>query len=248
MQAAPVAPLAPVRGSRNGGSRGGPVRRIRATRVSTGHVVMVVAGLLGTVFALAALRTSPDGTPVAVAAREIPAGAAVHRSDFRLERVSMSPALLAHVVTAAEIPRVRGRIAGVNIPTGELVSRQSLRPRSAKAGLRSMSIPVDPARAVSGRLARGDRVDVLFSDSHQVSIIVSDAAVIAVDARSRGGIEGSTSAFTVTIAVSTIQSQVLAAAIADGNLSIARTTGAVSSQGTPPRALDTLTDADTEAR
>jgi Flp pilus assembly protein CpaB len=244
MQAAPAPPLAPVRGSRNGGSRNGPVRRIHVTRVSTGHVVMVVAGLLGMVFALAALRTGPDGTPVAVAAHEIRAGATVHRRDFRFERVSMSPALLAHAVTATEMPRLRGRIAGMSILEGELVSRQSLRPRSAKHGLRSMSIPVDPARAVSGRLARGDRVDVIFTDSHQVSIIVSDAAVIAVDARGRGGIEGSTSAFTVTIAVSTSQSQTLAAAIADGNLSIARTTGALSSEGTPPRPLDALADAE----
>jgi len=68
--------------------------------------------------------------------------------------------------------------------------------------------------------------------------------VIAVDARDRGGIDGSTSSFTVTVAVSTAQSQVLAAAIADGNLSIARTTGSVSSEGTPPRTLGTLTDTD----
>ena len=46
-----------------------------------------------------------------------------------------------------------------------------------------MSIPVDPSRAVGGRLAAGDRVDVLFAGEQAVSIIVADADVLAVDAR-----------------------------------------------------------------
>ena len=100
-----------------------------------------------------------------------------------------------------------------------------------------MSIPIDPSKAVGGRLAAGDRVDVLFTDRGIASIIVIDAKVLAVDERGRGGIGESTSPFTLTIAVNASESLLVAAAIADGNISIARTTGAASSQGTAPQAL-----------
>ena len=89
-----------------------------------------------------------------------------------------------------------------------------------------MSIPVDPSRAVGGRLAAGDRVDVMFAGDRAVSIIVADAEVLAVDVSGRGGIGETASPFTVTIAVTARQSQLVAAAIADGDISLARTTGA----------------------
>jgi Flp pilus assembly protein CpaB len=101
-----------------------------------------------------------------------------------------------------------------------------------------MSIPIDPARAVGGRLAAGDRVDVLFAGQDAVSIIVADAPVLAVDARGRGGIGESSSPFTVTLGVSARQSQLVAAAVADGELSLARTTGAPSARDTEPEQLD----------
>jgi Flp pilus assembly protein CpaB len=101
-----------------------------------------------------------------------------------------------------------------------------------------MSIPIDPSRAVGGRLDAGDRVDVLFAGQEAVSIIVADAPVLAVDARGRGGIGESSSPFTVTIAVTPRQSQLVAAAVADGDISLARTTGATSARGTAPESLD----------
>jgi len=104
-----------------------------------------------------------------------------------------------------------------------------------------MSIPIDPSKAVGGRLASGDRVDVLFTDRAIASIIVTDAKVLAVDERGRGGIGESTSPFTLTIAVDATESLLVAAAIADGNISIARTTGSTSSQGTAPQTLGRTT-------
>ena len=69
--------------------------------------------------------------------------------------------------------QLRGRIATVTIESGEPIIRRELRTRAAKAGLRAMSIPIDPSRAVGGRLAAGDRIDVLFAGDHEVSIIVA---------------------------------------------------------------------------
>ena len=111
-----------------------------------------------------------------------------------------------------------------------------------------MSIPIDPARAVGGRLEAGDRVDVLFAGEQAVSIIVADAPVLAVDARGRGGIGESASPFTVTIAVDARQSELVAAAVADGEISLARTTGADSARGTTPQSLDRVATDDGSAR
>ena len=71
-----------------------------------------------------------------------------------------------------------------------------------------------------------------------------DAPVLAVDARGRGGIGESASPFTVTIALDARQSQLVAAAVADGEISLARTTGARSARGVAPKALDRVTAGD----
>lgn len=219
------------------GTVGVPRRRFTA-RFSSGHLVMIVAGLLGMVLGIAALRHEPGGVEVAVAAHQIRAGESVTAGDFRSARVQMQQRLLATFVQARDVRGLRGRIATVTIESGEPIIRRELRTRAAKAGLRAMSIPIDPSRAVGGRLATGDRIDVLFAGDHEVSIIVRDAEVIAIDAKGRGGIGETSSPFTVTIAVNARQSQLLAAAIADGDISLARTTGARSSLGTEPQVLD----------
>jgi len=212
-------------------------RRLRG-RLSRGHVVMLVAGVVGVVLSFAALREHQGNTRVLVTTHEIHAGETVDATDFRTEVVTMSSGTLDTVARAGDRARLSGRIATTTIGAGELVTRRALRPRAARHGRRAMSIPIDPARAVGGRLAAGDRVDVLFAGDRAVSIIVADAPVLAVDARDHGGIGESASPLTVTIAVTARQSQLVAAAVADGNISLARTTGAVSAQGTEPQPLD----------
>ena len=220
-----------------GGVHGAPRRRL-AARLSSGHVVMIVAGLLGAVLGLAALRSAPDGVEVAVAAHEIRGGESVKPDDFGTERVQVPDRLLRTFVRPQQVRSLRGDIATSTISSGEAIVRRQFRPRAARGGLRSMSIPIDPARAVGGRLAAGDRIDVLSAGDREVSIIVRDAEVLAVDAKGRGGIGETSSPFTVTIAVDAQQSQLLAAAIADGDISIARTTGASSSRGTVSQPLE----------
>jgi Flp pilus assembly protein CpaB len=195
---------------------------------------MTVAGLAAAVLAFAALRTRPGDVRVAVAAREIRAGERVAAGDFRVASVSLGGALRAPLVPASDIRAVAGRIAGATIEPGELVMRRLLRPRAARRGLRAISIPIDPARAVGGHLAVGDRVDVLLADERTVAIIVPDAEVLAVDQRGRGGIGDSASPFTVTIAVDEEQSRAVAAAVVGDGLSFARTTGATPANPATP--------------
>ena len=220
----------------------------RRGRVSRGHLVMALAGVVGVVLSFAVLREREGETAVLVAAHDVRAGERVSRDDFRTARVTLTPEVLATVAKADDRRRLEGRIAGTTIAAGELVTSRTLRRRAASHGLRAMSIPIDPGRAVGGRLGAGDRVDVLFAGQQAVSIIVADAPVLAVDARGRGGIGESSSPFTVTIAVNAPQSQLVAAAVADGEISLARTTGSVSARGTAPASLDRATVDDGSSR
>jgi pilus assembly protein CpaB len=215
-----------------------PATARRLGRFSRGHLLMAIAGVVGVVLSFAVLRDREGETVVLVAAHEIRAGETIAASDFRTSRVTLTPDVLATVAQVRDRGRLEGRIAGSTIAAGELVTTRTLRRRAAPHGLRAMSIPIDPARAVSGRLAAGDRVDVLFAGQQAVSIIVADAPVLAVDARGRGGIGESASPFTVTVGVTARQSQLVAAAVADGELSLARTTGADSAHGIAPESLD----------
>ena len=114
-------------------------------RVSRGHVVMIVAGLVGVVLSFAVLRERDGDTRVLVAAHEIRAGELVSPSDFRSEPVTMRAAVLGTVLRAGERSRLAGRVAAHTIMAGELVSRSTLRSRAAPNGRRAMSIPIDPA-------------------------------------------------------------------------------------------------------
>ena len=86
------------------GTVGAPRRRL-VGRFSSGHLVMIVAGLLGMVLGIAALRHEPEGVEVAVAAHEIRAGETVTAADFR-EHPRADAATAARHVGAVE-PRAQ---------------------------------------------------------------------------------------------------------------------------------------------
>jgi pilus assembly protein CpaB len=203
---------------------------------------MVAAGLSALVLSIAVLRDPPEGVRVAVANGDIRAGTSVGPANFRIERVQGSNHVLSTLVAARDLRAMRRRIAVTTIADGELVARSALRNRAAPDGLRAMSIPIDASLAVAGRLAPGDRIDILFTGASAASVIVGDARVLAVDQKGQGGIGETSSPFTVTVAVDAEGSQRLAAAIADGDISIARTTGARSSAGLSPLVLERLDD------
>ena len=215
--------------------------RVSRARFSAGHVVMIVAGLVGMTLTVAALRADEGGTEVVVATHEIRAGEVIRARDFRVDRIRAGRDVVSTLIGARGARSLRGEIAVATIAENAVIPRGAVRAPAAGAGLRAMSMPIDPAMAVGGRLAAGDRIDVLFTDDATASVIVTDAKVLAVDERGRGGIGESSSPFTITIAVDASESLLVAAAIADGNISIARTTGAASSQGTAPQSVGRAT-------
>jgi Flp pilus assembly protein CpaB len=210
------------------------------SRFSTGHLVMIVAGLLGLLLTVAVLRRADEGQPVAVAAKDLSPGTALTGSSIRYEQVKMDESLLATVLRPDDVTRLRDSVTAYPIAAGDLINRRAIRPAAAPEGKRAMSVAIDPARAVNGELGAGDRVDVILAGSHEVSIIVADAEVLSVGRPDRGGAFGGVDdKFTVTLAVDAHESQLVAAGIAGGDIVITRTTGSRPAASTPPLAVDT---------
>ena len=217
-----------------------PSRRRRlASRLSAGHLVMIVAGLVGMLLTLALLRNADERVEVAVAAHDLRVGDVVGNGDFQYERVRMDDDLLGTVLRRDDVARLEGAIAVRAVGAGELISRSAVRPAAAPSGLRAVSIPIDRARAVNDQLVAGDRVDVLLAAEAEVAVVVAGAEVLDVSDPAGGAALGSVDEqFTVTLAVDARGSQLLTAAITDGDLLLARSTGAESAEATPPLPVD----------
>jgi Flp pilus assembly protein CpaB len=210
------------------------LRRSRRSRWSGGHLAMVVAGLLGVVLTLALLRGADERVSVAVAAHDLAPGAHLHASDVRFTPVAMTDEVLATTLDRVAVERSQGQVVVGPVRAGELVTRGRLRPRAASHGRRAMSIPIDPARAVDGDLEPGDRVDVVLAGDRDVAIVVPGAEVLAVDRGDDSTFTAATRQITVTLAVDARESQLLTAALTDGDVALSRVTGARSAVGTPP--------------
>lgn len=193
---------------------------------------MLIAGIAGLVLTLAVLRPGSGGDRVAVAVRDLDAGTALTERDVRFERVSASDEVSAAYVTPRELSGLRDRVLTASVFADEPVLEAHLRTRAATEGRRAMSIPVDRARAVNGKLAPGDRVDVVVASDDAVTIVVAGAEVLEVDGDDAFGTRRGE--VRVTLAVDALESQLLTAALADGDFVLTRVTGAPSSANLPP--------------
>jgi Flp pilus assembly protein CpaB len=194
---------------------------------------MLIAGIAGLVVTLSLLRDEPHGRRVAVATRDIEPGAVMKGGDVRLETVSADESVLDRLVAATDVAAMRGRIVTAPIAANEPLLAARLRPPAAVGGRRAMSIPVERARAVNGRLVPGDRVDVVVADAGIATIVVAGAEVLDVesDDGSFGSRRGDVS---VTLAVDARESQLLTSALASGDFVLTRVTGATSAAGVEP--------------
>jgi Flp pilus assembly protein CpaB len=210
-------------------------RRLQRRRASSVHLIMLIAGIVGLVLTLGLLREDALGHRVAVAVRDIEPGAVLKRTDVRFERVSADARVLSRLVPAANVRAMQGRIVTAAIAKDEPLLVARLRLPAASDGRRAMSIPVERARAVNGRLVPGDRVDVVVADRGTAAIVVAAAEVLDVEADD--GSFGSRRDVSVTLAVDARESQLLTAALASGDFVLTRVTGASSAAGVQPVAV-----------
>jgi Flp pilus assembly protein CpaB len=205
----------------------GAHRRVLTSRVSGGHVVMVVAGLLGALLTLSALRAADDTRPVVVAARDIVPGTVIDARWLRPSNIHADAGVLATLFDASEIDNLRGRIAVARIPAGSLLTHDDVRVTTAGEAPRAMSFPISIARAVGGALVAGDRVDVLSvqRNTGRSKYVATDAAVLAFSNHGGGALQGSDDA-NVTLAVDPDVAAQIASALETGSITLVRATGA----------------------
>lgn len=202
-----------------------PPRRRMTSRLSAGHVVMLVAALVAALLNYSALRARDDTVRVAVVTREIPAGAPFTTDAVRFADARLDEEVVATLLGPAQAPDVDGWIATAALAAGDPVRTSDLRPPSAPQAQRAMSLPIDPGHAVAGALRRGDRVDVIEVRDGAAAYLVTDAEVLAVPEPGTRGALGTSDRFAVTLAVDDETALRLAAALHTSSLDIVRSTG-----------------------
>jgi Flp pilus assembly protein CpaB len=220
---APDTAVPPARSGSSPASR----RPASRSRLSFGHVITLLTGLLATVLVFSLLRERDASFRVAAAGAEIRAGTTLERTGLRLVDVHVPEDVRERLIDPATLGRFRGWIATRTIEPGELLSRGDLRPPAAPSALRAMSIPVEAAHAVGGSLAAGDRLDVIQVDEGgQASYVVAGAEVLAVNRPDGGVIGAAATSSSLTVAVDAKQALRLAAAIRGQRFEVVRSTGA----------------------
>lgn len=202
-------------------------RRALTSRVSTGHVVMVIAGLLGALLTLSALRAANDTRPVLVAAHEIVPGTVIDGRSFRASNIHADARVLATLFDANAADDLRGQIAVARIPSGSLATHDDIRAVAAGEAPRAMSFPIPVARAVGGALVAGDHVDVLSvqHNTGRSKYVATDATVLAFSNHGGGALQGSDDA-SITLAVEPEVAARIASALETGSVTLVRATGA----------------------
>jgi Flp pilus assembly protein CpaB len=202
-------------------------RRAFAHRVSTGHLVMVIAGLLGALLTLSVLRAADNTRPVLVAAHDIVPGTVVSSRAVRVVRIHADAAVLASLFDAGALRDVVGRVAVQRVAAGSLVTRDAVRAVGSGAAPRAMSFPIAPSQAVAGSLVAGDRVDVLAvrHNSGRSTYVATDVEVLAFAGHRGSALQGSEDA-TATLAVDSDAAARIASALETGSVTLVRATGA----------------------
>ncbi|MET3805354.1 Flp pilus assembly protein CpaB [Nakamurella sp. UYEF19] len=152
--------------------RGGP--RGRAARRAVAVLLFIAAGVLA-----ATTRQDPvPGTDVVVAARDLPAGAALRASDLTIIRVPSLPDGALRSSSAAT-----GRLLASPVRRGEMLTDVRLVPNNGpQAGPGRVAVPVRPSDAGTvGLLSPGVHVAVLsIADNGQGTVLAADAVVLAI--------------------------------------------------------------------
>lgn len=226
-----ISPDADAEGAPNGVVPGAPTARRRiGSRLSTGHVVMIVAALLAALLNFSALRARDDTVRVAVAVRDVPAGAPVEADAVRFTDARLDDDVVATLLSPEQVARVEGWIATQPIAPGEPIRASDLRAPAAPKAQRAMSLPIDPAHAVAGALRSGDRIDVITVRDGKADYLVTDAEVLAASGPEQRGGLGDTYRYSVTLAVDDETALRLAAALHTGALDVVRSTGSTAVQ------------------
>jgi Flp pilus assembly protein CpaB len=185
--------------------------------------LLVALAAVGT-FAAASGATTDPRRPYLVARADLAVGHRIARSDLAVGRMDLPPYLAGgHAFSPHDAERLVGSLVVGPVARGELLQRSAVRADGPAApGGRQVSFPIDPARAVGGRLQPGEYVDVLATYHDTTATVVRAARV--VEARDKGGLSGGGGdSLVLTLDVPTAEAAMAVAhAVNEGHITVVR--------------------------
>jgi len=211
---------------------GQPVRTVRRRRpLPGGRAItggfLVALSAVG-VFAAASHARADKREPYVVARHDLLVGSRITPADVSVAPMQLPPGLAGRRAFR-RMGDVVGAVVVGPVGAGELVQAGSLAAHHGPTGQRQVSLPIDAAKAVGGRLVAGDVVDVAATlgtgGSAETKWIVRRAMVVAVDGQNSS--LGDRSHQVITLALtSEADALAVANAVAAGSVSLVRTTEA----------------------
>ena len=204
-----------------------PRRGARLRRFSTGHLLALAAGFLGVALTLSLLGSAGNGVEVAVVSHDLEPGQRLRATDLELRNVRADADLLDGLVPKDQSAHLVGLIATRRVDAGTLADARDFRSASQMGTSRTMSVPVERARAVAGDIAPGDVVDLVASSDVGAWYVATGVEVISVDGGAdSAALPGGDDHVTVTVTVDERSALELARAISALDVTIVRATGA----------------------
>ena len=157
---------------------------------------LVALAFVGTFLAWRQAAAAP-GRPYAVAARALRPGDPVGPGDVRFRRMDL-PAGVARAAFP-DPASLEGRVAVAPVAGGSLLQASALSDQAKGPPFAEVSLRLDRARAVDGRLRPGDLVDVYGSGDGGTDLVAGGIRVIAVS--DDGGSFAAGDQVTVTLAL-----------------------------------------------
>src|SRR5215213_2193991 len=180
-------------------ARAGVVRREVRRRRALPSGRAVVGGFLvaASVVGVVAVSSAGSGTPAdayVVVTGNVDAGEVLAPGDLELVPLDLPDAQRA--VSYTDVGVLAGATALAPLSAGQLVQSSDVAKPPGGPGLATVSLPVEPARALDGALRRGDKVDVIATTTEggapATRTVSADALVVDVVEGGGGGLGGPT--------------------------------------------------------
>ena len=214
------------------GSSGASTRTIRRrSGLPSGRAVvggfLVALATVG-MFAAYSSATAGPTTVYAVATRDLAPGDRIDATAVELVAVDLPDEQRRRSYDAVD-PLLDATVVEPLL-AGELIQEGSLIATGAEDGSRTVSFPIEPARAVNGTLRAGERIDLLatFGSGTQACthLIAADVPIVAI-AEATGSLVSQAGGLTVTVQVDDADQGVAVAHAANaGAMTLVRTTHA----------------------
>jgi hypothetical protein len=148
------------------------------SRLSTGHIATIVAGVLAAILSYTVLRGGAT-VDLAVASRDLQARETIVPGSFSFRSLRLPDDAAKGFVTRESLGAYRDGTILVAVSKGSLVSASMLAPRG-KAQTREVPVPVE---AIPQGLAVGDLVDIGWPNSKGPEPLIFSARVRSIDPR-----------------------------------------------------------------